>query len=330
MRKKLRVALLLCLGLASLARADVLQGTTIAAELSDITAEADGTLIDFPLRLGQRIEAGELLGSVKKTGVFAPMDGRVTRVFSLAGETVSGELMTIEPTSPYDVYCSVEHAYRTIETATVHIGETVYIRCAADGSHRAVGRVVSLDGLTYHVEILGGDLFQGEAVFVYREADWKDEHRIGTGTVLPSSVTTLRAEGVLLDVCTQEGDEVEKGQLLARLASSSHTEVRSPAAGIVCEILRGQGSTVEEGQTLARVASQVLLTSEADATRRADYRVGTRLRNWRADDAHTLSSCRVTRVLASVGDASVTLELTPESGGALPIGMTVYIMDEVE
>ena len=58
-------------------------------------------------------------------------------------EQVSGEELQLAPMNPYVIYCTVDEAYQSADATLVHSGETVYIKCTHDGSHRAVGVVTN-------------------------------------------------------------------------------------------------------------------------------------------------------------------------------------------
>ena len=331
MKKILRLlAAALCL-LPAAALGSVWQGSVEAARTAEVRATADGILERVPLRPGEWVTADTEAAVIRESRVFAPFDGRVNGIRVLEGEEAAGQtVLTVEPVSPYDVYCSVKDAYKTVENTRVSGGQRVWIRCSADGSHRAVGRVTTVDGLDFHVEILGGELFIGESVFVYREGSFKDGDRLGTGTVLESEETGIRATGVILSLRVTEGEEVERGQLLFTLASSDELTARCGAEGWVTEVLVQAGGSAKENDILARVATQMQLSVEAGTADAAALREGTELSYWRADDPHTLHACRVTRVLKDVGSEKLTAVLEPLEETDLPVGLTVYVTDEKE
>ena len=308
---------------------EVWTGTTAAAQTEELLAGADGILSKIHVRAGQAVSAGETVWTFRETPAFAPFDGRVTAVYAEEGEETDGGLvMTIEPLSPYFVSCSVKKATRTEENTLVRAGQRVWIRCSKDGSHRAPGRVTSVDGLTFRVEALGGDLFVGESVFVFREGSFDDADKIGTGTVLTANAAESRAAGTVRSLAVRAGETVERGQLLYRTADGESDEVKSRCGGWVTEVFAAEGDAVLEETAVARVATAVRIVLETDRGDREALRAGTRLRFWRADDPHTLRECRVVRVLTYTDSDAMTVELEPEDGELLPVGISVGVTNE--
>ena len=329
--KKRIIALLalLALTISATATADTWTGSTKAADLTEITAPSDGTLERFHTELGQRVSPGEEIGSIGTTTIYAPLDGTIAAIHAEVGDTVNGTVLEIAPLSRYTVTFTVTGAKQTPENTLVHSGETVYIKCTADGSHRAVGRVTEIDGNTYLVEVLGGELYVGETVRAYRDSTFSDEERIGLGTVTASDTVTVDVEDVtLLRFYGAVGDSVERGQRLFVTASSDEVTVTVPAEGLVTEITASQGDSVREDDTLARIAQRVTLSFEALQDDAPLFHVGQTLTYIRGDDPHeTPHSCTVTRVLQEVKGGNVTVEARPEETN-LPIGMTVEVSND--
>lgn len=311
--------------------AEVWQGTTTATETLEIRAGAEGILESLPLRIGQLVFEGETVGKIRKTPAFSPVDGTITAVYAREGEDPDdGLVMTIEPTPLYTIYCSVKKAKRSIDNTLVHGGERVWIRCSQDGSHRAMGRIILVDGDEYRVEVLGGDLFVGEAVFIYREGSFSDADLIGTGTVLQTAPVESKTDGVILSLYVSAGETVERGQLLYTTASKLRTDIVSRVTGWVTVLSTEEGDSIKEEETVARVVTEVRITLETDLSSRAALRAGTEMRYWRADDPHTLRPCRVTRVLTHTGSEEMTVELIPLDEELLPLGMTIGVTNEKE
>lgn len=321
----------LILALPAAAMASVWQGAVETAETYDVRAGAEGIVETLPLRVGEYVTADTEAAGIRESRVFAPFDGRVSGIRVLEGEEAAGQtVLTLEPVSPYEVYCSVKDAYKTVQNTKVSGGQRVWVRCAADGSHRAVGRITTVDGLEFHTEILGGELFIGESVFIYREGSFKDEDRLGTGTVVESDETGISAKGVILSMEVAEGEEVERGELLFTLASSDALVTRCGAEGWATEILAEAGKNTEENAVLARISTAQQLAVEAQVEDTEVLKEGAQLSYWRADDPHTLHACRVKRVLKDVGSEKITAVLESLEEEVLPIGLTVYVTDEAQ
>ena len=311
MSKKQRIGALLAsaaLCLPGIGRADVWKGTTYAAETEEVRASAEGVLESFALRVGQYVKEDTFAGQTKENRVFAPFDGRVISVQTMEGEE-TGQLavLTLEPVSPYEVVCSVKKAHKTPENTTLRPGQQVWVRCAADGSHRALGRVTKLEGEEFRLEILGGELFIGE-----------------------SDAVESRASGTVLRMCVAPGEEVERGQLLYTTASSSDPRFFAEAEGWVTETSSAEGKEVKENDAVATIATAVQITVQTDKSALSLLKEGTRLSYWRADDPHTLLPCAVSRLLYTVGSEELTAEIAPLGEELLPVGLTVYVTDEKE
>ena len=153
----------------SWACAQVYEGVTVSVAEQAITAPGGGTLERLALRVGQAVAAGEQVGQTAARKVFATQDGVVASVSAEAGQEADGTVLALEPTNRYVVYCTVDGAYDSPETQLVHSGEQVYLRCVKNGTHRAVGLVTAVSAEEYTVEVIGGELYVGEAVAVYRE-----------------------------------------------------------------------------------------------------------------------------------------------------------------
>ena len=154
---KKSLSLLAALSLAlSPALAETYAGATVAARTTALVSEAGGVLESLSLLPGQSVAAGETVGSTRAEKVFAAWDGTVALCCADAGDAVDGTVLEISPTSRYTVYCTVDGAYGDPETELVHTGEQLYLRCTANGTHKAVGVVTSIDGAEYRVEVIGG------------------------------------------------------------------------------------------------------------------------------------------------------------------------------
>ena len=131
---KKSLTLLAALALAATpAMAETYLGTTVAQGSVQLISEAGGALESLDLLPGQRVEAGEVLGSTRAEEVFAAFDGTVALCHAGSGDSVDGAVLEIAPTSRYTVYCTVEGAYSAPDAELVHSGEQLYLRCTANG-----------------------------------------------------------------------------------------------------------------------------------------------------------------------------------------------------
>ena len=226
----LSLALLL---MAAPALAEVFEGKTVALSTTAIVAQTSGILDVADFQVGKRVEAGETLAELRSTPVFSSQDGSVTLIHAQEGDSVSGTLLEIMPVECYTVYCTVDKAYQSAESTLVHAGETVYVKCTSDGTHRAIGIIAQIDGEEYRVLTIGGELYVGETVYLYRDEDFTTAQRVGIGTVVVSETQACEAEGKLTRLHVSEGDCVERGQLLYELDGGS---LLAEADGIITSV----------------------------------------------------------------------------------------------
>ena len=318
----LALLLLLCC-----AYADSWDGTVTALETVSIPSPAKGILERLVLETGATVTEGETIGSVRSEKVFAPYDGTVAVLSAAESKEVSGTVLEISPVSLYTISCTVSDTAKTPENALIHVGETVFVRCTADGSHRAEAVVTSVSGAEWTAETTAGELYVGEAVYLYRDAECTTAQRIGKGTVTAHDPLTVSAEGIIRDLRVHTGDRVERGQWLFSVSSAANGDIRIPASGIVTEVTASAGNSVQEDQSLAEIAVSCAFRISVPADEAGLFRPEQRWSYIRGDDPHeTPHPCHVYRILATE-DGSVEVELLPDDASLLPIGMTVRITD---
>ena len=326
--RKIMICLLLITLAAAPALADTWSGSVNAAATAEIEIPADGTLTSLALEAGQRVTAGEAVGGIKETKVFAPADGTVAAIHLEIGDEADGTVLEISPVSQYTLTCTAESYAKTPENALIHSGETVYVRCTADGSHRALARVTTINGAAFNAEVTGGELYVGETVFIYRQSDFSTDSLIGKGTVTTHDTLAVKSSGTILSMRVSVGDEVERGQWLFSTASSDQTTVIVPMDGIVTAVSAQAGSTVKENQSVATIATDISLRVEVSADDAPRFKRGEIWYYTRNDDSHEVHhTATVQRVLLNEQDASATIVLNPEEHD-LPIGMGIILTDE--
>ena len=227
-------AIILCAAFALAycgALADSWSGSVSALETVTVTAPADGIPEGFDLETGERVTEGESAGSVRMEKVFAPYDGTVSVVSVKEGEKASGTVLEISPVSLYTVTCTTSGVAKTPENAMIHVGETVIIRCMTDKSHQAEAQVISVDGAQFTVETTAGELYVGEAVYLYREDNIFYSGQIGKGTVTAHEEPTVSAEGVIQQIVHEGAGGAAVRTDVFTITSSAITEVRTLSTG---------------------------------------------------------------------------------------------------
>ncbi len=263
MRSKAWLAICLCaLCLTGTAGAEItLSGTVAAREAAAaVTANVGGSVEEVLVRAGDLVEEGDVVATVALTGVYAPADGAVRGVMAEAGDSAGETVLSIAPLSRYTVSANVSDAYDSAGNKYVTVGETVYMACSKDGSHVAVGRVVKAEGADYTVEVTGGELYMEEKVYIYRDEDHSSSSRIGSGTVSRTAELTVGGTGRVAQMYVQEGERVERGQLLFTCVEAetmndalSGGELRATASGVVASVNVEPGQQVTVGTTALTV-----------------------------------------------------------------------------
>ena len=197
MHKILLAGVLAVCMLTSAALAEVYQGTVAASSEIQVAAASDGILEALNAEAGSTVSKGDVLGALRTTRVFASQDGTVASIRLLEGEEADGTVMEIYPVERYQIYCTVDKAYQSAESTLVRPGERVYIKCTYNGTHRGVGIITQIDGDEYRVLAIGGELYVGETVYLYRDEDFSTKQRVGIGTVVTNDTEIYEAEGKL-------------------------------------------------------------------------------------------------------------------------------------
>ena len=239
-------------------------GTVAAKSTSEVYAPIGGTVESVQAVAGQQVRAGDVLATLATTKVYAPEDGVITGLFAQPGdsaETVSqryGAVMYIEGASVYTISASTENAYNSTENKFVHVGEEVYLSCYSDGSHSGTGVITAIEGTSYTVEVTSGEFLIGETVNVYRGETATTAARIGRGTLGRKNPTAVSASGSIVSIAVQDGETVQKGDLLFETLEGSFdgyymsgSEILATSDGVVSQINLSQGGRLEKGSVAA-------------------------------------------------------------------------------
>lgn len=267
---------LMALTFSSPALADTYSGTTVAARSISIEAPASGTLRAISASPGSEVGSDSVLGEIATTRVFATQDGIVASISAAEGVQSEGAVMEIYPLEQYQVYCTVNEAYQSAASTLVHSGERVYMMCTENGTHRGMGIITMIDGDEYRVLATGGEFYVGETVYIYRDADFSDEQRIGIGTVVANDAQAYESEGVVASIHVSEGEYVERGELLYEYSDSVERDIMASTDGIVTEVLASQGERVKKGDTVMTLVSydDICIEISVDSTAAASICVG--------------------------------------------------------
>lgn len=240
-------------------------GVVESGNVYQVTAPFSGVLLPFDWELGDSIEAGETLFELDTVKIYSPVDGVVRAIFAEEGDLCEdtiglyGMIACIEKKNDQIAECSTSGAYNDEENRLIHVGETVYFEQSNDKDNDGEGRVISVDGSNYVVELTAGDFENGDSIKLYRDEKMGTKSCIGTGTVARAADVTVAGSGRVLRRAVSEGQQVKKGQLLFELAAQDaaadveDAEIKASQSGAleVAQIVSGQ--QVYKGQLLARI-----------------------------------------------------------------------------
>lgn len=243
----------------------------VAPNTVKVTAPFAGTLLPFDLAQGDLVAAGDTLFAMDTTPVYAAADGTVAAVFAQVGDDASGvisrygSLAVIEPENARYIAASTQQAYDDDDNRYIHAGETLYLK---RGSDKGVGRVTSVNGSEYVVEILEGDFDLNDTVYCYRESNHDSKSDTGRGKVTRYPDTAVTAQGRIAAVHVAEGDTVKTGDLLfevidAQSAPDASLTMTAETDGAITYLGVVSGTMVYRGQLLCEIADLTTLELSA-------------------------------------------------------------------
>ena len=324
MFKKL-LTLALALLLSATALAEVYEGVTAALSTVTVAAENSGLVQAIDAAVGSHVDAGDALASLKPERVFAAQDGTVSMVNAQVGDAVDGTLLEVAPLNRYQIHCTVDKAWQSAEATLVHSGETVYVRCTTDGTHRAIGMLTRVEGSEYRVVTLGGELYLGETVYLYRDEAFTASQRIGIGTVVANDTLCYEASGTVTGLWVEDGDEVERGQLLYAVNGGS---VVAPVSGIVTAVSAQPGDRLEAEAVVAEIVpdGQVCALIQVSESEAASFTPGQRVWLTGTHDPEETTFAGTVESIAWVAENSqYAVRILPEEGLEWPLGMSVTV-----
>ena len=287
MKNKLIVfcALALALTLSCAAALGATANATIVAPNSvKVTAPFSGTLKPFDLAQGDAVTAGDLLFTMDTTPIYAQADGKVTAVFAEKGDDASGvmnrygALAVIEPENMYYIAANTQNAYDKEANRVLHAGETLYLKC---GNEEGEGRVTSVNGANYVVEILDGDFELNDTARCYRDSDHDYDSETGRGKVARYADTSVAAQGRIAAVHAQAGEMVRTGDVLFEVVDAVSEKdapltLTAQTDGAIAYMGTVSGAQVYRGQLLCEIAdlSTLELSAQVDEIDLASVRVG--------------------------------------------------------
>lgn len=262
--------------LAGSACADVYSGVTAARSVVAVSLQASGVVEEISAQTGSVVEVGEVLARTRSKKVFANRDGVVAKICAETGDRVSGSVMEVQPVSEYTLYCTASEAYDATEMQALHNGETLYLSCTYNGTHRGSGRVYAIDGNEYMLEALAGEFYVGETVYLYRDAACSSKQRVGIATVVSAPTESYEAEGTLGEIYVGEGEYVERGELLYEVIDGKNALTEAPVGGVVTQCVVRAGEAAQEGRCVAYIApwDEICVEIQVDEAAASKINVG--------------------------------------------------------
>ncbi|MBE5798701.1 MAG: HlyD family efflux transporter periplasmic adaptor subunit [Clostridiales bacterium] len=275
MKTKLSVftALLLILTLScASALGATANAVIVAPETAKVIAPFSGTLRPFDLTQGETVAGGDVLFEIDTIPVYAQQAGVVGAVLAVEGDDASGvisrhgAIAVIEPELALYIDADTDYAYDDDDNRYLHAGETLYLKC---GNEKGVGRVTSVNGEDYIVEILEGAYDVGDTIRCFRESAMPSDSETGRGKAKRYPDVTVQASGRVAKVHVQSGDKVAVGDLLfemidAQSARDASPVISAPVSGAVTLMQVVTGAQVYRGMLLCEIADLTTLELSAE------------------------------------------------------------------
>ncbi len=274
------------------------KGSVIQPDPITVVAPMGGQVCDFSLSAGDAVEQDAVAFTLTPTRVYAAADGVVTHLRAQVGDRCSdvlvqyGALCTIERQDVWRIDASTSGAYDNAENRDVRVGQLLRVQHGTgDDKVRGEGKVITVDGKDYELEIEQGDFEVEDSVKIYK-GDSKDnatKDQVGSGKIVRAPAVQAQGEGVVAQVLVGEGDAVVRGQPLFVLDASAAvyakdgavtSDVKFPAGGLVGEVLVRPGQFVQQGQAVLTLipTSELQANLEVDELDIAKVRVGDMVR----------------------------------------------------
>lgn len=259
--------LALFLGLPAFAEGVSFVGQVKAAYTLDVYTTFTGIIGQISVQPGDRVEADTQVAALRTVKVCAEADGTVAAVLVQPGDSVDaitqryGAVLYIDDGVHYIVAASNEgsKAYDSASSRRVQPGENVFLRSRSDESCTGAGRITTVDGSSYTVEVTSGEFMPGKTVNIYRDAALTESQRIGQGEIASKAPEGVIASGRVVSVAVKPGDMVHKGDLLLETLEGGvngadiTSQLLAGVSGVVAEVFVAQGDSVSEGMRIASI-----------------------------------------------------------------------------
>ena len=356
-RKQLSI-LAACALLTSSASAVSFNGTVAASDTVEIYAPIGGNVESVEVSVGENVQAGDVLAALETTKVYATEDGTITGIFGEPGDNADtiaeryGAVMYIEGETVYTIAASTDEAYNTTETKFVHVGEEVYLYCYSHGTHTGTGVITSIEGTDYNVNVLEGDFLMDETISIFRGETTASSSRIGRGEISRKSPTAVTGSGSIVSIAVQDGDTVQKGDLLFETLDGnfdglymSGAQITTDVAGTIAQLNLNQGGKTEKNSVAAVIYPEGKMRIEAQISEYnlSEISVGDMVNVelvWN-QDAEVNYEGMISMISAVASETSsmegngeisytVYVDFTPDTNTRYGMSAVVSTMDEIE
>ena len=331
-------------------------GTVAASDTVEIYAPIGGVVESVEASAGEKVQAGDVLATLETTKVYASEDGVITGIFGEPGdnaETIAeryGAVMYIEGETVYTISASTDEAYNTTGNKFVHVGEEVYLHCYSHGTHTGWGVITSIEGTDYNVNVLEGEFLLDETVSIFRGETTASAKRIGRGDINRKSPTAVSGSGSIVSIAVQDGDTVQKGDLLFETLDGSFdglymsgAQITADTAGTIYQLNLNQGSKTEKNSVAAVIYPEGKMRIEAQVNEYnlSEIAVGDPVNVeliWNQDSevnydgTISMISGIASESMEEGGDVSYTVyvDFTPDADTRYGMSAVVSTMDEIE
>lgn len=272
----LAIVLFAAAGSTATAQSLSVSGQVVSTGTENVLSGYGGTVDEIFVSAGDTVRKGETLATLKAGGVYAQTDGTVHFFGSVGDDAAAvseqyGAVVWIEPVMRYSISASTKYAYAADENKIIHPGETVYLREADSALHTGIGRVTSVSGTSYSVELSEANLESGKIVYLYRKAEYGTKSRIGRATVELKDPVACTAEGIISSIAAEDGALVKKGDLLFETLEGSYTgktsgltAITAPSDGVVSSVSVSKGAAISSGTSAAEIYPDAGMRVEAN------------------------------------------------------------------
>jgi len=284
MKKRMLIclAVVLCAMLAlpgAFAESLTLSGTVVPASTDPVYAPIGGTVESVAVQAGQKVQAGDILYTLKTTKVYADKNGTVTGIFGKPGDDAEsvaneyGAVLYIEETQMYSVSASTNNAYSSAETKFVHPGENVWMVVRNNTARKGTGIITSVSDNSYTIQVTDSNFITGDSVDIYRDEVLTSTLRIGRGTVSRISPVAVTATGAIVRIAVENGQQVKKGDLLLETLDGKFdgyvmtgTTVSAAQAGVIGSVSAQAGAALTKGDAAISIYPVDRMLVEATVT----------------------------------------------------------------